>query len=71
MNVKKVTYTESKDFDLPAWMTLQAVYVLMHSFLAVYEAEVDDEKGSAIKMLLRIEYPKSLLKKFKRHFGLS
>ena len=72
MRLAKVTYTDKNNFTLPDWVSLKQVYVLKSSFLVIYEAEIEDAKTGAIStMLLRLEYPKRLLRKFKKQFGLS
>jgi hypothetical protein len=72
MKAAKATYTNKSNFALPSWITLRQVYVLKSSFLAIYNAEIDDAKtGATSVMPLHIEYPKRLLPKFKKHFGLS
>lgn len=71
MSVVKVKYAEKDNFVLHDWITVKQVYLPKNSFLVLYEAEIHDKDGTSSKMLLRLEYPKTLLRKFKRRYGLS
>ena len=71
MSTIKVKYVEKDNFILYEWITVKQVYLLKNSFLVLYEAEIHDKDGTSSKMILRLEYPKTLLRKFKRRYGLS
>ncbi len=67
----KVKYIAKDKFVLYEWIKVKQVYVLKTAFLVVYEAEIDDKNGSSFTVLLHLEYPRVLLHKFKRRYGLS
>lgn len=70
MKISKVTYAEVLE-PKPEWLEFKALYELKNSFLVICEVlgstnGVPDE----VNMLIRLEYPKSLLRKFKKLHGL-
>lgn len=79
MKPVKVRYADKFNWHLtqPALATIKEILVLKNSLLVLYEMEVytvlshDPAGGHMTKHLVRLEYPKRLLSKFKRLLNVS